>query len=566
MAIGAILAVSLSAAVVHSGTSTSVRSAHYTPRSSIASQQGSSVDFVPLAPATGEGVPPTGNLGIDALLLVAWFVGSAGCLAILIGSAWRVARMKRGWREEHIAGVPVLVSHDVGPAVIGLVHHGIVVPRWIETLDPASQDMVMAHEREHLRAGDPLLLWSASLLVALMPWNVGLWFALRRLRHAIEMDCDARVLHSRPDARAYCTLLLNVGERTLAGVAPIAALAEPATLLQRRIDGMTTRGTSRWRATMAGMAAAALVLIACYAPRPEVAPSVRVAAMVDELSGLLRHDAAHAAVSESQRSQLVDALNPGSGDSGALRFGSLARRDSLMSPAFAPHIDAQVRARIDSVILTSYPGLTTRTDETPALVGVIFDKDNNVTRQASRIGNVTGDAGVLLMSLGIDTLSARTTSLGLFSVKQWHTHVIFAAEDTGPPIGPPRFRGGIGSGDSLTTVPPLRDRSREYGRRTDSLARAAYPESHQPRSDAIVVVAIFAQDGKLLTHSSRQLPLTDVFDTTVVGSNDRISSRGAKYLLGLVMPAELGHDDLIGSTVMRDAPHLVLVSAVRRKE
>ena len=183
-----------------------------------------------------QAAPQRSLANLDEILVIAWLSASALCLALLAASAWRVTRMRRDWRESVMAGVPVLVSHDVGPAVIGLIHHGIVVPQWVESLDDDSQRTVLTHEREHVRAGDPLLLWSATILVALVPWNAALWYALRRLRHAIEMDCDARVLRVRPDTRAYCTLLLDVGERTLAGVAPMAALAEPSTLLERRIS------------------------------------------------------------------------------------------------------------------------------------------------------------------------------------------------------------------------------------------------------------------------------------------------------------------------------------------
>jgi hypothetical protein len=191
-----------------------------------------------------------------------------------------------------------------------------------------------------------------------------------------------------------------------------------------------------------------------------VAPAARVAALVDELSAILRRDTARVAIPAAQRRQLADALSPPIGDSES-RDGAAAQLDSLGITPPAAALDAHIRFRIDSVIRTAYPGLVTRSDETPALVGVIFDKGGNVTRHASRIGNVTGDADVLLMSLGIDTLSARTTSLGLFSLKQWHTHVIFAAEDTGPPMGPPRYRGGIGRGGFAMPLSRPRDRSPE---------------------------------------------------------------------------------------------------------
>jgi len=221
-------------------------------------------------------VLPEPSAGLDMLLLGLWLLGSLVCVATLGVSARRITRMRREWDRSVIAGIPVLVSHDVGPAVIGLVHHGIVVPRWVESLDDEAQRLVMLHEREHVRAGDPLLLWGAALLVSLMPWNAALWFALRRTRHAIEIDCDARVLRLEPNPRPYCSLLIDVGGRSLAGVAPVAALAEPATLLERRITAMLTSRALRIRDVAGGVLAFGLVAIACRTPHPAGIPSMSV--------------------------------------------------------------------------------------------------------------------------------------------------------------------------------------------------------------------------------------------------------------------------------------------------
>ncbi|UUZ52386.1 hypothetical protein LP419_22985 [Massilia sp. H-1] len=45
-----------------------------------------------------------------------------------------------------------------------------------------------------MAARDPQLLGLALLVLVAMPWNLPMWWQLRRLRHAIEVDCDARVL------------------------------------------------------------------------------------------------------------------------------------------------------------------------------------------------------------------------------------------------------------------------------------------------------------------------------------------------------------------------------------
>jgi len=242
----------------------------------VAGSVSSAQDAMTLAKRITIAVLPEPSAGLDMLLLGLWLLGSLVCVATLGVSAWRITRMRREWDRSVIAGIPVLVSHDVGPAVIGLVHHGIVVPRWVESLDDEAQRLVMLHEREHVRAGDPLLLWGAALLVSLMPWNAALWFALRRTRHAIEIDCDARVLRLEPNPRPYCSLLIDVGGRSLAGVAPVAALAEPATLLERRITAMLTSRALRIRDVAGGVLAFGLVAIACRTPHPAGIPSMSV--------------------------------------------------------------------------------------------------------------------------------------------------------------------------------------------------------------------------------------------------------------------------------------------------
>ena len=110
---------------------------------------------------------------------------------------------------------------------------------------------------------------------ALTPWNAPLWWMARRLRFAIELDCDARVLKGRPDPSAYGSLLLDVSERTMGGAMPIAALAEPVSLIERRIEAMTSRlpRFALVRGVAAGAIAAALVVVACAAPHPASAPA-----------------------------------------------------------------------------------------------------------------------------------------------------------------------------------------------------------------------------------------------------------------------------------------------------
>jgi hypothetical protein len=72
-----------------------------------------------------------------------------------------------------------------------------------------------------------------------MPWNPAMWYALRRLRTAIEVDCDRRVLRAFPDVRRYGALLVDVARRAVGSSLAVAGFSERAAPLARRIQAMT---------------------------------------------------------------------------------------------------------------------------------------------------------------------------------------------------------------------------------------------------------------------------------------------------------------------------------------
>jgi beta-lactamase regulating signal transducer with metallopeptidase domain len=71
---------------------------------------------------------------------------------------------------------------------------------------------VVRHEEEHRRAHDARLLFAASLPLLLAPWNLALWWELRRLSLAVEMDCDNRVVAALGNPNAYGDLLVKVAQ------------------------------------------------------------------------------------------------------------------------------------------------------------------------------------------------------------------------------------------------------------------------------------------------------------------------------------------------------------------
>jgi hypothetical protein len=106
-----------------------------------------------------------------------------------------------------------------------------------------------------------------------MPWNPAIWWAMRRLRLAVEIDCDRRLLARGVDPRQYASLLLAVGERISA--TPFAwatALAGSRSSLETRVLAMSSSLRPRhYRLAIGGtgIIAAGLIAIACASPVPD---------------------------------------------------------------------------------------------------------------------------------------------------------------------------------------------------------------------------------------------------------------------------------------------------------
>lgn len=200
---------------------------------------------------------------LDGTLTTVWigasvllFLGVVAC-----GAATWVRH--RRWRQEVVDGVSVLVAPDAGPAVVGFLRGRIVLPAWALAASPAEREVMLRHEREHLSGGDPRLVLFGLVLLVCMPWNLPLWYMSHRLRLAVEVDCDRRVLRSGGlDVGTYGRLLLAVGgRRSVTGYA--MGFSRPRSLLEHRIDRMTLpRGrASGLRAAVLGLAAVAAVAV-----------------------------------------------------------------------------------------------------------------------------------------------------------------------------------------------------------------------------------------------------------------------------------------------------------------
>jgi TonB family protein len=208
-----------------------------------------------------------------------WALASLMSLIVYAGGYAAIARRRREWRTATVNDVPVLIAPDTGPAVVGVWSTDIVVPEWVLSFAPERLDLLLQHERAHAAARDSVLVHLSRLVLVLFPWHPMLWWMDSRLRTAIEIDCDARVLNAGADGdagmrdrtKAYGDLLLAVATHPRHRTSRLApALLERQSSLARRIAAMhpITLRALGIRVVIVTMAAGALVVAALALPAP----------------------------------------------------------------------------------------------------------------------------------------------------------------------------------------------------------------------------------------------------------------------------------------------------------
>jgi len=252
----------------------------------------------------------------DRPFLWLWVASTVLTSAFAMVSIWQLRRQRRGWRQGTMSGAAVLIAPDMGPAVLGVFRPEIVVPEWLVSAPLDTQHHVIAHEFAHVHARDSALLALSMLPILLAPWNPLLWWHARRLRMAIEVDCDRRVLSHGIDMKRYAEVLMQFGLRRGNLLGAIASMSEAPSTLERRITLMAQPIVARW--TVSSIALAVLAIGTIAAATSVVPPPLRLAAAtpnskaveLDRYVG--RYEFASVTVVEIQRDQdELSAVFPG---------------------------------------------------------------------------------------------------------------------------------------------------------------------------------------------------------------------------------------------------------------
>ena len=220
--------------------------------------------------AAGESVSPSPGSGLERAALVAWGAASLATLAAFGAILGLMACSRRRWPRRSVDGEDVYVSEGFGPALIGVTRPSVVIPEWLFCASARAGSVAILHEREHARARDHLTLLYGAVIAALFPWSPAVWWMVRNLRGAVEIDCDRRVIATGITPGDYGRLLLAIGVGQHRRWVFTPALVESRHSLERRLKIMAAK-KMKWSplraVTLAGLTLAAAVM-ACDTEAP----------------------------------------------------------------------------------------------------------------------------------------------------------------------------------------------------------------------------------------------------------------------------------------------------------
>jgi bla regulator protein blaR1 len=210
-------------------------------------------------------------IGWLSLLASALILCAGLATALRVALAIAASRRRRGNRAsgDVISGVRVVVTDSIGPATVGFWRSRVLIPEWVLAMPPTQRQYVIRHEEEHRSAQDARLLFVASLVLILAPWNLAVWWQLRRLYLAVEIDCDNRVVKRLGDPNAYGELLLTVAQASSRGLRLQPALLGGIGSLERRLTALIDPAPLRQaQRLLLPVLALGLLIIVLITPHP----------------------------------------------------------------------------------------------------------------------------------------------------------------------------------------------------------------------------------------------------------------------------------------------------------
>lgn len=221
-----------------------------------------------LAAAPGESVNPAQVLA--GMLPWIWLLGMVGMLGYALFTTLRLrrrvstaVRLEQGVKQSEYVKTPF---------VLGLIHPTIYLPFHMESADAVH---VLAHERAHIRRGDPWWKMLGFVLLAIYWFHPLMWVAYFFLCRDIEAACDEAVIRdlSQEERQGYAEALLRLSVAVPALHGCPLAFGEVG--VKTRIKGVIHyKKPGFWIVTLAVLAAMVVAVCFLTSPAAEKTPEI----------------------------------------------------------------------------------------------------------------------------------------------------------------------------------------------------------------------------------------------------------------------------------------------------
>ena len=197
--------------------------------------------------------------------LAAW-VWLGGCAVLILYAAISALRLRLRVRTAVRLEGNVFQSEFVpSPFILGVLRPRIYLPFGLE---PGAQDMVLAHERAHLKRGDQLWKPLGFLLLTAYWFNPVCWLAYILFCRDMELACDERVIRdmAAEERAAYSQALLDCSRgRHWVAACPLA-FGEVG--VKTRVKAVLWYNTPAFWAVLAAVVVCAVVAV-CFLTNPK---------------------------------------------------------------------------------------------------------------------------------------------------------------------------------------------------------------------------------------------------------------------------------------------------------
>ncbi len=199
------------------------------------------------------------SVNIEMAVVFIYIFGILVSVGSMVYAYFRMCRIARSASPVEPGDGYLLDDTDVrsgkrfdSPFSCGVFHPVIFIPEHMLSFDKEELDMVIAHEKQHIKCGDQLVKMLIAAAVCVNWYNPLAWIMLRVANRDIELACDEAVVRENGEKAEYAMLLIKATESRNG----YAVCSFGAPVLNERIECIMTSK----RITVYGFILAALML------------------------------------------------------------------------------------------------------------------------------------------------------------------------------------------------------------------------------------------------------------------------------------------------------------------